>query len=953
MGAYEVDASAETPSTVVTTLEDTFDPYDGQISLREAVKYAALATGTDEASRTVTFSPDLFVFDKAGTITLSNGEAIYEDPFGGTARQDLGAIVLSGSVVITSAYVDEFGETKYYDITIDGRGETQLFVKTGEGDVEFRGFTFANGNASGETKNGGAFELREGSLSLVDSVVANSYASKDGGAVYQSGGVFFAVNTAFYGNEAKRYGGAIAADAGKVYVYNSTIALNEAGIYGGVYSEDGLVTLANSIVAQNGGAQNVDVRAQNLEATTNLIGGMDAWRTVAGLNGNVVGTVLSPVDPRFVSTDPTSEDFLRLSADSAAINSGSNVYAFGPDGVRLKFDLNGDERVAGSVVDMGAYESQYLDVPSTVVKTLADVVDQADGLISLREALAYAEEGAKITFDLGMGAVDATLRLENGALTLDKSIILDASNIPGGLTIEGDGDRIFNIENGAEVTLENVVLTGGEANEGGAIYMESGKLTTINCVIYGNEAAKTGGAIYAIGGDVKLLNTTIAGNEAQNFPGVYFGNANGLFELQNSIIASNASETSAAIENYDLHVTGTFAATASIVGAATEALQAYNGVNGVLVGSPEAFVDAGFVDEASNNYALSADSPAVNKGSNRLIGQAGYYASILLSGSNVRVIASDLNGETRLVGGTVDMGAYEYQVATEIPSVVVTTAQDVVDPFDGLISLREAIDYAGSAYNDDGYVQKVGTRITFDASLGGQTIALAETLDITKCVTIDAVGLKGGLTLDAGGQFVVVKIDAIPDTQASEVVLAGLTITGGFADCGAGVYSVGGDVQILNCVIYGNEAQTGAGVRVDGGSTTIVSSTITKNDATNAYGGFYSRGGQIALRNSIIALNTVNGETDGADAFLSGDFTIRATLIGSAASWVANAYDGVAGNLVGSPNSPVDPSFVDWANDDFALGQTADGFASVALNAGDNSLTVYPNGEVPAFDAAG
>ncbi|MBR4833393.1 MAG: caspase family protein [Thermoguttaceae bacterium] len=952
MGAYEVDASAETASTVVTTLEDTFDPYDGQISLREAIKYAATATGTDEASRTVTFSPDLFVFDKAGTIALSNGEAIYEDPFGGTARQDLGAIVLSGSVVITSAYVDEFGETKYYDITIDGRNETQLFVKTGEGDVEFRGFTFTNGKATGENKNGGAFELREGSLSLVDSVVANNYAAKDGGAVYQNGGVFFAVNTVFYGNEAKRYGGAIAADAGKVYVYNSTIALNEAGIYGGVYSEDGLVTLANSIVAQNGGAQNVDVRAQNLEATTNLIGGMDAWRTVAGLNGNVVGTVLSPTDPRFVSTDPTSEDFLRLSADSPAINSGSNVYAFGPNGVRLKFDLNGDERVVGTVVDMGAYESQYLDVPSTVVTTLADVVDQADGLISLREALAYAEDGAKITFDLG-DATDATLRLENGALTLGKSIILDASNVPGGLTIEGDGDRIFNIENGAEVTLENVVLTGGEAAEGGAIYMESGKLTAINCVFYGNEAAKTGGAIYAIGGDVKLLNTTIAGNEAQNFPGVYFGNANGLFELQNSIIAANASETSAAIENYDLHVTGTFAATASIVGAATEALQAYNGVNGVLVGSPEAFVDAGFVDEASNNYALSATSPAVNKGSNRLIGQAGYYASILLSGSNVRVISTDLNGEERLVGGTVDMGAYEYQTATEVPSVVVTTAQDVVDPFDGLISLREAIAYAGSAYSVDGYVQKVGTEITFDASLAGQTIALAETLDITKCVTIDAVGLKGGLTLDAGGQFVVVKVDATPDSLASQVVLAGLTITGGFADCGAGVYCVGGDVELLNCVVYGNEAQTGAGVRVDAGSVSIVNSTITKNEASASYGGLYSRGGSVALRNTIVALNTANGETDGADVFLSGEFTIRASLVGAAASWVANAYDGVAGNIVGSPNSPADPSFTDWAKNDFTLGQDANGFASIALNAGDNSLTVYPNGKVPALDAAG
>ncbi|MBQ9128568.1 MAG: hypothetical protein IJY15_12525, partial [Thermoguttaceae bacterium] len=476
MGAFEIDDKAEAPSTIVTTLEDTFDPYDNLTSLREAVKYAAIATGTDEASRTVTFSPDLFVFDKAGTITLSNGEVINGDGFGGTERQDLGAIVLSGSVIITSAYVDEFGETKYYDITIDGRNETQLFVKTGDGDVEFRGFTFTNGAATGETKNGGAFELREGSLSLVDSVVANNYASRDGGAVYQNGGVFFAVNTVFYGNEAKRYGGAIAADAGKVYVYNSTIALNEAGVYGGVYSEDGLVTIANSIVAKNGGAQHVDVRAQNLEATTNLIGGMDSWRTVAGLNGNVVGTIFAPADPCFVSTDPASEDFLRLRSVSPAINAGSNVYAFGPDGVRLKFDLDGAERVVGTVVDMGAYESQYLDVPSTVVTTLVDVVDQEDGLISFREALAYAENGSKITFDLG-DVTDATLRLEAGEIVLDKSVVIDASNIPGGLTIEGNGDRIFNITDGADVTLENLVLTEGEARDGGAIYMESGKLT--------------------------------------------------------------------------------------------------------------------------------------------------------------------------------------------------------------------------------------------------------------------------------------------------------------------------------------------------------------------------------------------------------------------------------------------------------------------------------------------
>ena len=51
----------------------------------------------------------------------------------------------------------------------------------------------------------------------------------------------------------------------------------------------------------------------------------------------------------------------------------------------------------------------------------------------------------------------------------------------------------------------------------------------------------------------------------------------------------------------------------------------------------------------------------------------------------------------------VDAGAVEMQVdAVEASSLVVTTAEDIVDPLDGLTSLREALAFANDVDDADG-----------------------------------------------------------------------------------------------------------------------------------------------------------------------------------------------------------------------------------------------------------
>ncbi|MBR4752193.1 MAG: caspase family protein [Thermoguttaceae bacterium] len=956
IGAYELSDIAEDVSTVVTTFDDVVDPTDGLVSLREAIRYAS--AGKTVAERTVTFSPDLFPITNDGTIYLD---------------ADLQTIVIGAAVTVTSEYTDEFGDVAYRNITVDGtNSNAPLFMLVDGADAEMRGLTFANGHATGENPSGGAFIVRGGDLSVVDSKFVDNKADRNGGAIYQEDGSVFIVNSLMTGNEAnttRGYGGAYCQTGGQAFIYNTTIAANNAAVYGGIFANDGLLVLANSIVAQNAGAQNVDVYATNIEATSNFIGAMDAWRSVNGLNGNIVGSPLNVLDPQF--KDFEGGDF-HLADGSLAVNAGVNAYAYGPDGVRLKLDLDANERIVGGVVDMGCYESGMADVPATVVTTLRDVVDQEDGLISLREAIEYAKQyGTPITFNLGEDYDgDSTIYLdsEQGAIDVVNNLVIDASALPDGLTIVGNDDRVFFVhksgsilEDGTQtvedgvLVLKNVALTGGTATRGGAIYMDGGEINFTNVLIYGNEAEEYGGAIYGTAGKATLLNTTIAGNSAENYPGVYF---NGTLSLQNTIIADNATEESVADYNFDLYSGGKTTSIASVVGATDDATAAaFNGYNGNTFGTTAEMVDAGFTAAESNDYTLKQDSIAINAGSNRLVGLPGYYASILQTASNVAVVQTDFAGAARIVGGTVDIGAYEFQTETEAPSVVVTTLLDVVDPFDGLISLREAVDYAGSSFFVDGVVTKVGRTITFAPELADGVITLQSPLTIAKCVTVDATDLVGALTLDAAGEFGAIVLDGKPDSVQKEIFVCGVTITGGNAEYGGGVYHKDGAATLFNCVVTGNAGVYGAGVASIARSSddadnklSLINCTIAGNDATGGYAGVWSVGGPVYIANTIIAENTTNGEL-GTDVSISNVDKVEYSIIAVGTASFAHAYNGLNFNHVGRSDSPVNPAFVDSANGDYALTRGEDGFVSLAINGGNNSLAVLPDGSVPATDA--
>lgn len=145
--------------------------------------------------------------------------------------------------------------------------------------------------------------------------------------------------------------------SGAAHVINSTIAYNTGG---GVFSSG---TLVSSIVAWNTlDGEHLDLRHTGAPTLQNSIVGsydgnaFDPTGDTPDADGNLIGTLLDPIDPGFLplGTYGTSTHFLPLHSNSPALNRGANPEGFAVDQI-------GGPRVVGPAPDMGAVEGAFAD----------------------------------------------------------------------------------------------------------------------------------------------------------------------------------------------------------------------------------------------------------------------------------------------------------------------------------------------------------------------------------------------------------------------------------------------------------------------------------------------------------------------------------------------------------------------------------------------------------------
>jgi len=342
--------------------------------------------------------------------------------------------------------------------------------------------------------------------------------------------------------------------------------------------------------------------------------------------------------------------------------------------------------VAADSVNSAAPYSSW----ATAATSIQDAVDAA----TVPGALVLVTNGTYATG--GRGVVDAFNEVTTNRVTVDKPLTLRSVNGPQFTIIKGAGEatpvRCVYLIGGA--SLSGFTLTNGVARNGGGVWCESAAAVVSNCVVAGNSAPRSGGlgggvyggtlnnctltansagndfvsggggacfstlnyctlvdnvAKYGNGGgasDCTLNNCTLVGNLADNVGGGAFGctlsnctlsgnsaaKGGGFFggfghTLNNCIVYHNTAR-----EDANFNVNG-----GSMLSYCCTTPQPTDGF-GNITNTPL------FLNQAGGNLRLQSNSPCINAGNNTYL-----------------VGSTDLDGSPRIVGGTVDIGAYEFQ----------------------------------------------------------------------------------------------------------------------------------------------------------------------------------------------------------------------------------------------------------------------------------------------------
>ncbi|MCI0492873.1 MAG: hypothetical protein L0Z07_08045, partial [Planctomycetes bacterium] len=512
-------------------------------------------------------------------LTITGGDA---NSSGGGIRS-LESLTLLDSVVSGNATTD------------DGAG---VFVSTSAGTATITRSTISGNVAptSGDFGGGLYAYTNSGSITIRDSTIANNLAFYGGGiwarTVAAAGNTTITGST-ISGNDANQSGGGIYVQtgAGTTTIAHSTISDNTAnadlgviGHGGGLYaSETGTLNILHTIIAGNVDA-NVVTRAPDLDITHaatiptldiafSLIGNNSGSGLAAGMpdaNGNLIGTAIATIDPLLgpLANNGGPTQTRALLAGSPAIDTGNPAVALPPTndqrGAPFLRIVDGDG-AAGARIDIGAYERQTVAALARVVDTLVDENDgnYAAGDLSLREAVGLANGSIGVdTITFAAALSGGTITLSLGEIGISEAVTIDSSSLAIGIKIDaagndptpllnnGDGSRIFNIDDGNPgtdnpVTFVDLTLTGGDVTgDGGAVRTLEG-LSVIDSVIRNNSAfgdTNDGGGIFAgsLSGTVNILRSTIADNLAgQSGGGLAFETNSGDLAITDSTMSGN------------------------------------------------------------------------------------------------------------------------------------------------------------------------------------------------------------------------------------------------------------------------------------------------------------------------------------------------------------------------------------------------------------------------------
>lgn len=783
-----------------------------------------------------------------------------------------------------------------------------------------------------------------GILEISGSTLSGNSTDRDGGALFNAGaGVVTVTNTTWSGNTATRSGGAIRNTA-TLNATNNTMTLNSAGTSGGAIANSGTASLQNNLVLGNTAAVDVELTGDYNSQGGNLIG------LVGSATGFGANDILGVADPDLVldsnladNGGPTQTHALLLG--SVAIDAGINFNI-------PSTEQRGSQRVLGSNVDIGAVEYGAFFVNSledTEDETPGDgIVADANGNVTLRAAIQEANAlGGDALIILGAGTYDLSLlgADEDDADTGD----LDITNTTGTLTIVGAGsdltiinaaglgdDRVFDVLAGAELTLDGLMVTGGNivGGSGGGI-RNFGTVSLVNATVDGNTAEFYGGGI--LNGDpgqagvLNLSNSVVSNNSSVDGGGIYNDGQSELTIVNSTLAGNTASEDGAGLYNNSqvevtINLSSITGNTATLNGGGiyNNHLSTLN-ITDSKVNGNTAHEGGGLFN--ADSATLEATRTTVSGNTSILSGAGIYNDGGLATLDDVSILINHANqdggGLYNATGGEITItdsffdnntadrdGGAIANFGTTL-SIIGTTLRDSVaerfggglynDQEEGSVSLLSSTIYNNEAESGGGiYNQELGV-ITLDLSDVLQNIAVSDGGGIyntsNATLTVSRTTVDSNQAVNGAGIY----NDDVAQLNLTDSTVSNNVATGD----GGGLYNNTIVLaNIVNTTISGNAALgDGGGIfNSSDGSLEIVNATIYNNDADQGGGIYNDTDGFVRLANTIVAGNRVSGSTS---PDLYGDFVSRGyNLIGLIDTALVNGFaDGVNNDQVGTTST--------------------------------------------------
>ena len=574
--------------------------------------------------------------------------------------------------------------------------------------------TFSDNSA---TSNGGAMVNATSSPTLTNVMFSNNRAvnGSGGGMVNMSTSNPTLSNVTFNGNSASVSGGGMDNNASSPSVRTVTFSGNSAPSGGGMYNRVSHpdvtdITFATNSASSGGGMYNYgsNPTLTNVTFSDNSVSVIGGGMHNYGSNPTLTNVTFSGNSARFngggMSNDASSPTLTSITfSGNSADYSGGGMYndndtsdptqSSSPTLITVTFEIN------------SAYWGGGMDNEKASNPVLTNVTFRGNTATSSGGGMYNASSSPKLTkvtfrgntaTSSGGGMYNETSNpalitviFEANSATYGGGMSNEARSDPtltkvtfSGNGADNSGGGMFNYETSNPIVtnsmfsdnsamygggmlnassnpfLGNVTFSGNSATGGGGMYNSASSPTVNNGIFSGNKVLNRGGGMYNLDSNPVMSNATFSGNNATTSGGGMLNNGASNPQIANSILWGNSNT-----------IFNTNGATTTITASVVEGSGSSRAWDGTLGsdGGGNLDVDPQFVlplawttaPTTTSDLHLQSSSPALNAGNNTLLPLD--TADLNGNGNTTEPLPLDLDGNPRIIGGTVDMGAYEMQ----------------------------------------------------------------------------------------------------------------------------------------------------------------------------------------------------------------------------------------------------------------------------------------------------